>query len=251
MINTPKFHNTDIAFLEISQTNFSLENFYRKLSVANRSFNEIGRRISEICLIQNNKYDIARAVDELSRRFNIVFVSGSLGGQNCHHIASIISNVFNVPLEISPDAMAIYTSSLQKNGIEYVASFTKKTLFPRNSAILHKKDSPYFGFRFANIICVDDSLQCASEVLEILQKDLLSGCNFFTRQIVTKIPIELFSSKIEEFANNTDFEYCIIRDDENSHKIVIHHGNISQLKVYYLEICNILQEIDGTFKVFT
>ena len=251
MIDIPKFHSTDIVFLEISPTNFSLENFTRKISLANRHFHEIGRRISEIHLIRNEKLEIEKSIDELSRKFNIIFVSGSLGGQNFHHIASAIANIFSVPLEISPEAMAIYSTHLQKNGMEYTENLAKKVLLPRSSTLLHKKDSPHFGFWFANIICVDDSLQCTSEVLEILQRDILSGCNFFTRQIVTKVPVELFAEKIEEFARNLDFEHYIIREDDNSHKIVIHHGNISQLKAYDLAICNILQEIDGTFKVFT
>ena len=251
MIQVPKFHDTDIAFLEISQTTFSLENFHRKTLVATNIFYKIGRRISEIRLIKNEKQAIESAIDELSRKFNIVFVSGSFGGQKYHHITNTISKLFNIPLEISQDAMEIYTTYLQKNGIEYTENFAKKILLPRNSAILHKEGSLYFGFRFANIICVDDSLQCTCEILEILREDLLGGCNFFTRQIVTKIPIELFAGKIEEFANNADFEHFIFREDGNSQRIVIHHGDISQLKKYAAEIEEILQEITNDFKVFT
>lgn len=251
MIQVHKFHDTDIAFLEIFQTAFSLENFHRKTLIASHSFYEIGRRISEIRMIKNEKQAIEKAIDELSRKFNIVFVSGSLGGQKYHHITSIISKLFNIPLEISQEAMAFYTSDLQKNGIQYTDSFAKKILLPRNSAILRKSGSKHFGFRFANIISVDDSLQCTCEILEILQKDLLNGRNFLTRQIVTKIPIELFAGKIEKFASNANFEHYILHEDNNSHRIVIHHSNISQLKSYAFEIEAILQEIANTFKVFT
>jgi hypothetical protein len=251
VIQVPKFHDTDIAFLEISQTTFSLENFHRKTLIATNIFYKIGRRISEIRLIKNEKQAIEKAIDELSRKFNIVFVSGSFGGEKYHHITNTISKLFNIPLEISQDAMQIYTTYLQKNGIEYTKNFAKNFLLPRNSAVLHKSGSSYFGFHFANIICVDDSLQCTCEILEILQKDLLSGCNFLTRQIVTKIPIEVFSNRIEEFASNSDFEHFIFREDNNSHRIVLHHGNISQLNKYAAEIESILQEIANTFKVFT
>ncbi len=243
------FRTTDVALLAISPTIFDIPDFHRKILLLNSRLSDVGRRISEIRFIDEDDLRISKAIDELSRKFSVVIISGAFNAWNNYQLAKIVAELFSVPLNISQEAMEIYTTSVD-NFSEKFESTLKEIYLPRRAELLHKKSSYHFGFRFANLVCCDESLQCMDEILEIIHGSLMLGHHFFTRQIVVKVPFEKFAQKIEEIASENGCEHHIMREDGNSHKIIIRHTEIAIVQDCQERMTEFLCNVDGSFEVF-
>jgi len=243
-------HN-DIALLEIGDF-LNISALYDKASYLNQHLDCIGRQIAEIRFIKNTQHRIEQTIDELSRNFSIVLVSGSFGFHKNHHVVNAIANIFNTEVEANSKAKEVYLKYLVKHGIEYKDYFEKSFILPRNSSVFLLEDDTenepsgglHFGFRYANIICCDETNQTMMGIIHILRDIIGESYCRSLRHIITSVPVELFYEKLDMMAKASGVSHYIYRHNSNYHKIVVQHENAHLLVQFIIAVKGIIGEYE-------
>lgn len=235
-----KFSDKDIALLLIGNSSF-IET--PNIAYINEYLSCIGRKICEFRLIQNIKSDIESALQDLSQNFNLTLVAGSFGFQLHHYAVQIISDIFKTHVKINNEAREIYMNRLELHNILYEEQYQKAFMLPQNSLVIKLENGINFAFRYANIICFDESSKTLNEIITILRDTIQHSHIHSTRHVFTDIPAEVFYLPIENLAREMGVKWNINHKHDNHVMIVAQHTDAMLVKKFITEVEKIMNDI--------
>ena len=112
---------------------------------------ELGLPLREVRVIPDVRDTIARTVNEVRARFDIVFTTGGIGPTHDDITSECIAEAFGVPWEVHPEAEARMAAHYITLGTEFNAARRRMATMPRGATLIDNAVSIAPGFTIGNV----------------------------------------------------------------------------------------------------
>ena len=113
--------------------------------------NEIGIKLKEARVIEDDKKTIINTVLEFSKKFTYVFTSGGIGPTHDDITTESIAAAFKVDLEKNEIAMSLLKKHYKRSNIDFNEARQKMAIIPKGASLINNPVSVAPGFNIKNV----------------------------------------------------------------------------------------------------
>lgn len=157
----------------------------------------IGVAIREARVVQDVEEEIIRAVNELRKRSDYVFVTGGIGPTHDDITAQSMARAFGVALELNTEAykrLALYYGSEQ----EVTPARKKMAMIPAGASLIDNPVSAAPGFQMENVFVMAGVPRIMQAMFEDVKTRLKQGLPVLSNTISCSLPESVMAASLEE-----------------------------------------------------
>lgn len=143
----------DIAFIIIGNEILSGKTRDSNLQTLALKLIEKGYEIKEVRIIPDDELTIINTVNELRKKYFLVFTSGGIGPTHDDITTEAIGRAFGVSVEINDEAKNLMANYYREKNLEFNESRKKMAMIPKGATLIHNSISKAPGFKIENV-CV-------------------------------------------------------------------------------------------------
>ena len=206
--------------------------------------NDLGVRVTEVTIIEDNEDSIVKNVNELKDKFKYIFTTGGIGPTHDDITSKSIAKAFNIKYDFHKEAYEIlkkyYTPEKFNEGRKKMAKI------PENAKLIYNPSSGAPGFIVKNVFCLPGVPSILKSMIHGL-KDKIIGGNKILSQTIT---IQTVESEIaqslgdvqKKFKNVEIGSYPFFRLGKIGVSIVIRSTIKNEIDECYKEIVNFIKK---------
>lgn len=184
---------------------------------------DIGIRVREARVVEDDQADIVQAVNALRHRYDYVFTTGGIGPTHDDITAGAIAAAFGVPLQRNPEAVACLERQYRPE--DRNAARMKMAELPAGATLIANPISNSPGFRLDNVFVLAGVPKIAQAMFDSIRHSLTGGAKMLSRTVTIYLAEGLLAAGLAEVqACHTEVEigsYPFIRADRLGSAIVV------------------------------
>ena len=172
------------------------------LQVLALKLGEKGYALAEVRVVMDDFDEIIFAVNELRKKYFLVFTSGGIGPTHDDITSHAIAKAFNLEFEINEEAREILSQYYLSLNLEFTEARMRMTKMPRGAKLIENKVSKAPGFQIENVCVLAGIPKIFVSMLESFVETLEEGVKMFSLTLesenVTEGMIALEMEKVQK-----------------------------------------------------
>ena len=206
--------------------------------------NDLGVRVTEVRIIEDNEDSIVKNVNELKNKFKYIFTTGGIGPTHDDITSKSIAKAFNIKYDFHKEAYEIlekyYTPEKFNEGRKKMAKI------PENAKLIYNPSSGAPGFIVKNVFCLPGVPSILKSMTEGLKDKIIGGKKILSKTIsVQTVESEIAKSLgtvQDDFKNVEIGSYPFFRLGKIGVSIVIRSTEKKQIDDCYKQIINLIEK---------
>tara|TARA_B100000029_G_scaffold104363_1_gene94904 strand:+ start:1435 stop:2187 length:753 start_codon:yes stop_codon:yes gene_type:complete len=214
------------------------------VSFLSKWLNDLGVRVSEVRIIEDNEEDIVRCINEVKNKFKYVFTTGGIGPTHDDITSKSIAKAFNLKYGFHKEAYVIL-EKYYKSG-EFNEGRQKMAKMPEGASLIYNPSSGAPGFVVENVFCLPGVPSILKSMVDDLKNKIIGGKKILSETISIQTVESEISKSLEEvqkeFKNVEIGSYPFFRLGKIGVSIVIRSDEKKQIDVCSKKIINFLKK---------
>ena len=217
--------------------------------------NEIGIKLKEARVIEDDKKTIIDTVLEFSKKFTYVFTSGGIGPTHDDITTESIAAAFQVDLEKNKIAMNLLKKHYEKSNIDFNEARQKMAIIPKGASLIDNPVSIAPGFNIKNVYVFAGIPKIMQSMFHSISGKLKGGVIINSKTITCDIgegKIASDLSQIEkQFLNMKIGSYPFFNPKSFGTSIVIRSEKIEDIDLALEKLTKIIKQFGGKYEIIT
>ena len=222
--------------------------------IANQ-LNEIGIKLKEARVIEDEKKIIINTVLEFSEKFTYVFTSGGIGPTHDDITTESIAAAFQVDLEKNKVAMSLLKEHYKKSNIDFNEARQKMAIIPKGALLIDNPVSVAPGFNIKNVYVFAGVPKIMQSMFHSISSNLKGGIVIKSKTIICNIgegKIANDLSRIEkQFLNMKIGSYPYFNPKSFGTSIVIRSEKMEDIDEAIEKLIKIINQFGGKHEIVT
>ena len=222
--------------------------------IANQ-LNEIGIKLKEARVIEDEKETIINTVLEFSKKFTYVFTSGGIGPTHDDITTESIAAAFQVDLERNKVAMSLLKKHYERSNIDFNEARQKMAIIPKGAFLIDNPVSVAPGFNIKNVFVFAGVPKIMQSMFHSISSNLKGGIIIKSKTITCNIgegKIASYLNKIEkQFLKMKIGSYPYFNPQSFGTSIVIRSEKIEDIDLALGKLIKIIKKFDGKYEIIT
>ena len=206
--------------------------------------NDLGVRVTEVRIIEDNEDSIVKNVNELKNKFKYIFTTGGIGPTHDDITSKSIAKAFNIKYDFHKEAYEIlekyYTPEKFNEGRKKMAKI------PENAKLIYNPSSGAPGFIVKNVFCLPGVPSILKSMIDGLKDKIIGGNKILSQTITIQTVESEIAQPLEDvqkkFKNVEIGSYPFFRLGKIGVSIVIRSTIKNEIDECYKEIVNFLKK---------
>ena len=161
--------------------------------------NEIGVKVTEVRIIEDNEESIVKNVNELKNKFKYIFTTGGIGPTHDDITSKSIAKAFNLKYDFHKEAYEIlekyYTPEKFNEGRKKMAKI------PSGAKLIYNPSSGAPGFIVKNIFCLPGVPSILESMVHGLKDKIIGGNKILSQTITIQTVESEIAQPLEDVQN--------------------------------------------------
>lgn len=214
------------------------------VSFLSKWLNELGVRVTEVRIIEDNEDSIVKNVNELKNKFKYIFTTGGIGPTHDDITSKSIAKAFNIKYDFHKEAYEIlekyYTPEKFNEGRKKMAKI------PENAKLIYNPSSGAPGFIVKNVFCLPGVPSILKSMIHGLKDKIIGGNKILSQTITIQTVESEIAQSLEDvqkkFKNVEIGSYPFFRLGKIGVSIVIRSTIKNEIDECYKEIVNFIKK---------
>ena len=215
--------------------------------------NQIGIKLKEARVIEDEKKIIIDTVLEFSKKFSYVFTSGGIGPTHDDITTESIAEAFKVDLEKNQIAMNLLKKHYEKSNIDFNEARQKMAVIPKGALLIDNPVSVAPGFNIKNIYVFAGVPKIMHSMFHSISSKLKNGIIIKSKTITCNIgegKIANSLSQIEkQFLNMKIGSYPYFNPKSFGTSIVVRSQKIEDIDLAIEKLRKIISQFGGKYEI--
>ena len=215
--------------------------------------NQIGIKLKEARVIEDDKKTIIDTVLEFSKKFTYVFTSGGIGPTHDDITTEAIAGAFKVDLEKNKIAMKLLKKHYEKSNIDFNEARQKMAIIPKGALLINNPVSVAPGFYIKNVYVFAGVPKIMQSMFNSISGKLTGGVILKSKTITCDIgegKIAYNLNQIEkQFSNMKIGSYPYFNPQSFGTSIVIRSEKIEDIGLAIEKLIKIIKEFGGKYEI--
>ena len=206
--------------------------------------NDLGVRVTEVRIIEDNEDSIVKNVNELKNKFKYIFTTGGIGPTHDDITSKSIAKAFNIKYDFHKEAYEIlekyYTPEKFNEGRKKMAKI------PENAKLIYNPSSGAPGFIVKNVFCLPGVPSILKSMIHGLKDKIIGGNKILSQTITIQTVESEIAQPLEDvqkkFKNVEIGSYPFFRLGKIGVSIVIRSTIKNEIDECYKEIVNFIKK---------
>jgi len=206
--------------------------------------NDLGVRVTEVRIIEDNEDSIVKNVNELKNKFKYIFTTGGIGPTHDDITSKSIAKAFNIKYDFHKEAYEIlekyYTPEKFNEGRKKMAKI------PENAKLIYNPSSGAPGFIVKNVFCLPGVPSILKSMIHGLKDKIIGGNKILSQTITIQTVESEIAQSLEDvqkkFKNVEIGSYPFFRLGKIGVSIVIRSTIKNEIDECYKEIVNFIKK---------
>jgi len=206
--------------------------------------NDLGVRVTEARIIEDNEDSIVKNVNELKNKFKYIFTTGGIGPTHDDITSKSIAKAFNIKYDFHKEAYEIlekyYTPEKFNEGRKKMAKI------PENAKLIYNPSSGAPGFIVKNVFCLPGVPSILKSMIHGLKDKIIGGNKILSQTITIQTVESEIAQSLEDvqkkFKNVEIGSYPFFRLGKIGVSIVIRSTIKNEIDECYKEIVNFIKK---------
>jgi len=206
--------------------------------------NDLGVRVTEVRIIEDNEDSIVKNVNELKNKFKYIFTTGGIGPTHDDITSKSIAKAFNIKYDFHKEAYEIlekyYTPEKFNEGRKKMAKI------PENAKLIYNPSSGAPGFIVKNVFCLPGVPSILKSMIDGLKDKIIGGNKILSQTITIQTVESEIAQSLEDvqkkFKNVEIGSYPFFRLGKIGVSIVIRSTIKNEIDECYKEIVNFIKK---------
>ena len=206
--------------------------------------NDLGVRVTEVRIIEDNEDSIVKNVNELKNKFKYIFTTGGIGPTHDDITSKSIAKAFNIKYDFHKEAYEIlekyYTPEKFNEGRKKMAKI------PENAKLIYNPSSGAPGFIVKNVFCLPGVPSILKSMIYGLKDKIIGGNKILSQTITIQTVESEIAQSLEDvqkkFKNVEIGSYPFFRLGKIGVSIVIRSTIKNEIDECYKEIVNFIKK---------
>ena len=216
--------------------------------------NEIGIKLKEARVIEDDKNTIINTVLEFSKKFTYVFTSGGIGPTHDDITTECVAKAFNQKLYKDTEAMRRLKLHYEGTNIDFNEARQKMAIVPTNSELIDNPVSAAPGYRIENLFVFAGVPKIMQGMFNSILNELTGGKKLKSKTVSSNIGEGLIAKDLEkienEFLNVKIGSYPYFKPGSFGTSIVLRSEDEVSLEKASEAILEIVIKLGGKGKIF-
>ena len=216
--------------------------------------NEIGIKLKEARVIEDDKKTIIDTVLEFSKKFTYVFTSGGIGPTHDDITTECVAEAFNQKLYKDTEAMRRLKLHYEGTSIVFNEARQKMAIVPTNSELIDNPVSAAPGYRIENLFVFAGVPKIMQSMFNSILSELTGGKKLKSKTVSSNIGEGLIAKDLEkienEFLNVKIGSYPYFKPGSFGTSIVLRSEDEVSLEKASEAILKIVIKLGGKGKIF-
>jgi len=169
------------------------------VSFLSKWLNEIGVKVTEVRIIEDNEESIVKNVNELKNKFKYIFTTGGIGPTHDDITSKSIAKAFNLKYDFHKEAYEIlekyYTPEKFNEGRKKMAKI------PSGAKLIYNPSSGAPGFIVKNIFCLPGVPSILESMVHGLKDKIIGGNKILSQTITIQTVESEIAQPLEDVQN--------------------------------------------------
>ena len=214
------------------------------VSFLSKWLNDLGVRVTEVRIIEDNEDSIVKSVNELKNKFKYSFTTGGIGPTHDDITSKSIAKAFNIKYDFHKEAYEIlekyYTPEKFNEGRKKMAKI------PENAKLIYNPSSGAPGFIVKNVFCLPGVPSILKSMIDGLKDKIIGGNKILSQTITIQTVESEIAQSLEDvqknFKNVEIGSYPFFRLGKIGVSIVIRSTIKNEIDECYKEIVNFIKK---------
>ena len=215
--------------------------------------NQIGIKLKEARVIEDDKKIIVDTVLEFSKKFSYVFTSGGIGPTHDDITTVSIAEAFKVDLEKNQIAMNLLKKHYKKSNIDFNEARQKMAIIPKGALLIDNPVSVAPGFNIKNVYVFAGVPQIMHGMFHSISSKLKNGKIMKSKTITCDIgegKIAISLGQIEkQFLNMKIGSYPYFNPKSFGTSIVVRSEKIEDIDLAIEKLREIISQFGGKYEI--
>ena len=214
------------------------------VSFLSKWLNDLGVKVTEVRIIEDNEDSIVKNVNELKNKFKYIFTTGGIGPTHDDITSKSIAKAFNIKYDFHKEAYEIlekyYTPEKFNEGRKKMAKI------PENAKLIYNPSSGAPGFIVKNVFCLPGVPSILKSMIHGLKDKIIGGNKILSQTITIQTVESEIAQSLEDvqkkFKNVEIGSYPFFRLGKIGVSIVIRSTIKNEIDECYKEIVNFIKK---------
>ena len=169
------------------------------VSFLSKWLNDLGVRVTEVRIIEDNEDSIIKNVNELKNKFKYIFTTGGIGPTHDDITSKSIARAFNIKYDFHKEAYEIlekyYTPEKFNEGRKKMAKI------PANAKLIYNPSSGAPGFIVKNVFCLPGVPSILKAMIDGLKDKIIGGDKILSQTITIQTVESEIAQSLEDVQN--------------------------------------------------
>ena len=169
------------------------------VSFLSKWLNDLGVRVTEVRIIEDNEDSIIKNVNELKNKFKYIFTTGGIGPTHDDITSKSIARAFNIKYDFHKEAYEIlekyYTPEKFNEGRKKMAKI------PANAILIYNPSSGAPGFIVKNVFCLPGVPSILKAMIDGLKDKIIGGDKILSQTITIQTVESEIAQSLEDVQN--------------------------------------------------
>ena len=215
--------------------------------------NEIGIKLKEARVIEDDKMIIINTVLEFSKKFTYVFTSGGIGPTHDDITTESIAAAFKVDLEKNKIAMNLLKKHYEKSNIDFNEARQKMAIVPKGALLIDNPVSVAPGFNIKNVYVFAGVPKIMQSMFNSISVKLTGGVIVKSKTITCDIGEGKIANNLnlieKQFSNMKIGSYPYFNPQSFGTSIVIRSEKIDDIDLAIEKLIKIINEFGGKYEI--
>ena len=217
--------------------------------------NELGIKLKEARVIEDDKKTIINTVLEFSNKFTYVFTSGGIGPTHDDITTESIAAAFKVDLEKNKIAMNLLKKHYEKSNIDFNEARQKMAIIPKGALLINNPVSVAPGFNIKNVFVFAGVPKIMQSMFHSISSKLKGGMIIRSKTITCDIGEGKIANDLgvieKQFLNMKIGSYPYFNPKSYGTSIVIRSEKIKDIDLAVEKLIKIIKQFGGKYEIIT
>ena len=215
-----------------------------------RRLTEIGVRLAEARVVEDDVAAIGKALNALRRTYTYVFTTGGIGPTHDDITAQSVAKALKLPLITDRAALARLTAHYKTRGTTLNAARKRMARMPKGSALVENPVSSAPGFRIKNVFVMAGVPLIMQAMFESIAGTLQGGPPLISRTVRVSLPEGEFAAGLgklqKRFADVSIGSYPMFLRRDPGVRIVLRSQDARRLVAAVEGLFALIADLGGT-----
>jgi len=235
------------AFLVIGDEILSGRTKDKNIGFVARYLTSLGIDLKEVRVVQDERAEIADAVNALRVRYDYVFTSGGIGPTHDDITAESVAEAFGVPLLLDPRAIAVMETHYAPG--QLTPARQRMARIPEGADLIENRVSKAPGFRIGNVHVMAGIPAIMQAMMDAIAPTLKTGRKMLSETVDADMPesriAERLSAIQDAYPETLIGSYPKASDGKFTTQIVIRSRDEAILKAATGDVAKAVAELTG------